>query len=231
MGKRDLRTVIAPSGYARSSDFRISSVIKGLIGRSHDVFWRKRGMTSLKYLSIQSSLRGDNRGQAIFELGKNKLIRSPLEFFALQKIGVTILKIGRFLDIFWRKRGRTKSIMSYSCLTRVSSIIKWILGTSPRMIIGLIFLTSTNMTGTAKAECVPQPNCASIGYTETSCETQSVKCPFDATKLYCLPCDSKYQYSCSGVGESGSGNGCKGKYESCGCANNYVSFCDVIFCS
>ena len=99
------------------------------------------------------------------------------------------------------------------------------------MTIGLIFLTSMSMTGIVRAECVPQPNCASIGYTETSCETQAVKCPFDATKLYCLPCDSKYQYSCSGVGESGSGNSCKGKYESCTCADNYVSFCDVIFCS
>ena len=168
MGKRDLRTVIAPSWQARLSNFRISSVIKGLIGRS--------------------------------------------------------------LDVFWRKRGMTKSIMSYSCLTRVSSIIKWILGTSPRMTIGLIFLTSTNMTGTAKAECVPYPDCASIGYTETSCETQAVQCPFDATKLYCLPCDSKYQYTCNGVGEVGEGAGCKGKYEACGCKSGYNYFCGINFC-
>ena len=88
-----------------------------------------------------------------------------------------------------------------------------------------------SMTTIARAECVPYPDCATIGYTETSCETQAVKCPFDGSKLYCLPCDSKYQYTCNGEGEAGSGTSCKGKYEVCGCANNYVSFCDVIFCS
>ena len=51
MWKCDLRTVIAPSGYARSSDLRIRSIIKGLlIGRSLDVFFQKRGMTVKKYL-------------------------------------------------------------------------------------------------------------------------------------------------------------------------------------
>ena len=97
--------------------------------------------------------------------------------------------------------------------------------------LSFLSMTIFLLSNIARAECVPQPNCASIGYTETSCETQAVKCPFDSSKLYCLPCDSKYQYSCSGVGESGSGSGCKGKYESCTCADNYVSFCDVIFCS
>ena len=48
------------------------------------------------------------RGQAIFELGKNKLIRRPLEFFALQKIGVTIVfLIGKSLDDCLRNRGMT----------------------------------------------------------------------------------------------------------------------------
>ena len=98
---------------------------------------------------------------------------------------------------------------------------------SCRLVLLILILSAS----IARAECVPQPNCASIGYTETSCETQAVKCPFDSSKLYCLPCDSKYQYSCSGVGETGEGNGCKGKYESCTCADNYVSFCDVIFCN
>ena len=61
MGKFDLRTVIVPSGYARSRDLRISNIIKGLIGRSLDVFWRKRGMTVKKYLS--------NRGMISFKQG------------------------------------------------------------------------------------------------------------------------------------------------------------------
>ena len=60
MGKSDLRTVIAPSVSARSSDIHVN---------------------------------------------ENKLIRRPLEFFALQKIGVTVLKIGRSLDDCLRNRG------------------------------------------------------------------------------------------------------------------------------
>ncbi len=75
---------------------------------------------------------------------------------------------------------------------------------------------------TAHAECTPAPDCASIGYTETSCETTSLKCPFDTTKLYCLPCDSKYQYTCSGTGYAGgSGVSCGGKYASCECGSGF----------
>ena len=65
------------------------------------------------------------------------------------------------------------------------------------------------------ATCTPTPDCASIGYTETSCETISLKCPFDQTKLYCFPCDSSYQYTCSNSNEYGDGTSCKGKYKSC----------------
>ena len=49
---------------------------------------------------------GTNR-PGIFELMKKKIGRS-LEFFALQKIGMTKDRIiGRSLDVFWRKRGMT----------------------------------------------------------------------------------------------------------------------------
>ena len=154
-------------------------------------------MTILKYLSSKSSLRGDNRGQAIFELGKNKLIRRPFEFFALQKIGVTLHAV----------------ILGQQRVTRVSRIIKWILGSSPRMtgerkcpmmtmLMG-IFISSMSMTATANAECVPTPDCASIGYTATSCDGGFVRCPFDTSKLFCIPCDSTYKYTCSGTGYSG----------------------------
>ena len=67
----------------------------------------------------------------------------------------------------------------------------------------------------AHATCTPTPDCASIGYTETSCETISLKCPFDQTKLYCFPCDSSFQYSCSNTNEYGNGESCNGKYKSC----------------
>ena len=94
-----------------------------------------------------------------------------------------------------------------------------------------ILLSMTIFSFPVYAECVPYPSCASIGYTETSCETQAVKCPFDASKLFCLPCDTKYQYSCNETGQTGSGTSCQGKYENCNCVSGYVSFCDVTFCS
>ncbi len=80
-----------------------------------------------------------------------------------------------------------------------------------KKILPLLLLTPT----IANAECTPAPDCASIGYTQTSCETLSLKCPFDQTKLYCFPCDSSFQYTCSNPNEYGNGTSCKGKYKSC----------------
>ena len=57
-----------------------------------------------------------------------------------------------------------------------------------------ILVSSLTMTNAVHAECTPAPDCASIGYTETSCETTSLKCPFDTSKLYCLPCDTSFKY-------------------------------------
>ncbi len=80
-----------------------------------------------------------------------------------------------------------------------------------KKILPLLLLTPT----LTNAECTPTPDCASIGYTETSCETISLKCPFDQSKLYCFPCDSSYQYSCSEPNEYGDGESCNDKYKSC----------------
>ncbi len=93
------------------------------------------------------------------------------------------------------------------------------------VVIGLV---PFNVNG----ECTPTPDCASIGYTETSCETLSIKCPFDQSKLYCFPCDSAYQYTCSGVNIiGGSGVTCNGKFAQCECIagaifNKGICICD-----
>jgi len=84
-----------------------------------------------------------------------------------------------------------------------------------------ILVSSLTMTGTAYAECTPAPDCVSIGYTETSCEGKFVRCPFDISKLFCLPCDSSYKYACSETGEIGSGTACNGKYIECECTDGY----------
>ena len=77
----------------------------------------------------------------------------------------------------------------------------------------------------AYAECTPAPDCASIGYTETSCEGASLKCPFDTSKLFCIPCDSSFKYTCDGKDEVGVGDTCGGKYVSC----KTVVVCDEAF--
>ena len=143
-------------------------------------------------------------------------IGSSLEFFSLQKIGVTLHVV----------------ILGQQRVTRVSRIIKWILGSSPRMtgerkcpmmtILMGILISSMSMTGTVKAECTPTPDCATMGYTETSCDGKFVRCPFDVSKLLCIPCDSTYKHICTGTGYSGGeGASCNGKYASCVCSSGY----------
>ena len=113
-----------------------------------------------------------------FQIGNiiKRLIRIPLEFFASQKIGVTI------------------------CYILVSSV---------------------SMTNIARAECIPSPDCVEIGYTATSCTGDSLKCPFDTSKLFCVPCDSSYQYTCTQTGQKGKGASCDGKYIECECSDGY----------
>ena len=75
------------------------------------------------------------------------------------------------------------------------------------------------------AECTPTLDCASIGYTETSCETEYLACPFDSTKLKCMPCDSSFRYDCSGDNiTGGTGSACGGKYVSCTCSSTDYIF-------
>ena len=68
------------------------------------------------------------------------------------------------------------------------------------------------------AECTPTPDCDAIGYTEASCEGDSLKCPFDTSKMKCIPCDSSFRYDCSGDNITASiGSACGGKYVACEC--------------
>ncbi|MBQ8436823.1 MAG: hypothetical protein IJX20_04145 [Alphaproteobacteria bacterium] len=86
--------------------------------------------------------------------------------------------------------------------------------------IGMTFICCLLST-IAHAECTPAPDCVELGYTETSCNGGFVRCPFDINKLFCLPCDSSYKYTCSETGEIGSGIACNGKYIECECTDGY----------
>ena len=86
---------------------------------------------------------------------------------------------------------------------------------------------------TINAQCVATQDCATLGYTETSCSGGSgVKCPF-GNKWACFKSDSEYEQefctkygftlSCTGEGYSGgSGKACNGKYSECTCATGYI---------
>lgn len=70
----------------------------------------------------------------------------------------------------------------------------------------------------------PTTNCTTLGYTQTSCPSGGVKCPWDTSKWHCDPCDSAYKYACTGTGYAGgSGTACGGKYTSCNCATGYFN--------
>ena len=73
------------------------------------------------------------------------------------------------------------------------------------------------------AQCTENTDCASLGYTETSCPDGGLKCPL-GNYWYCPgeQCSDDYQYTCTGSNEAGgSGEACGGKYKSCTCADGY----------
>ena len=79
------------------------------------------------------------------------------------------------------------------------------------------------------AQCVATQDCATLGYTETSCSGGTgVKCPF-GNKWACFKSESEFcnEYgftlTCTGTGYSGGvGKACNGKYNYCSCANGYT---------
>ena len=83
------------------------------------------------------------------------------------------------------------------------------------------------------AQCVATQDCATLGYTETSCSGGTgVKCPF-GNKWACFKSESEikgqlctelgFTLTCTGTNQTGGGsNACNGKYNYCSCADGYV---------
>ncbi len=133
------------------------------------------------------------------------------------------LLIGSPLDDCCRNRGMTKGEKT----RKQGRTFIFINRKIPRIFllcrkIGMTFICCL-LSSTTYAECTPAPDCASIGYTETSCEGGFVRCPFNINKLLCIPCDSSYKYTCSGDNMTGgTGTACGGKYASCECSGSYI---------
>ncbi len=91
--------------------------------------------------------------------------------------------------------------------------------------LGVLFLSGVSEN--ALAQCVATTDCATLGYTESSCPDGGVKCPFGngyycggLTKEKCA--DLGFQYSCTGANDGGgAGEDCAGKYAECACSSGY----------
>ena len=88
----------------------------------------------------------------------------------------------------------------------------------------------TTGAGSVSAQCVTSQDCAALGYTDSACPGSGVKCPF-GNSWYCGGGAAEdciklgYDKSCTGAGESGSGETCNGKYQSCSCDSSYKYTC------
>ena len=86
---------------------------------------------------------------------------------------------------------------------------------------------------TINAQCVATQDCATLGYTETSCSGgNGVKCPF-GNKWACFKSESEiknqlctelgFTQTCTGTNQTGgAGKACNGKYNYCSCTDGYV---------
>ena len=101
----------------------------------------------------------------------------------------------------------------------------------------LLIGTSLSLIPTlTSAQCVATQDCATLGYTETSCSGGSgVKCPF-GNKWACFKSESEikqevekefcneygFTLSCTGTNQTGGGGkACNGKYSECTCTSGY----------
>ncbi len=82
------------------------------------------------------------------------------------------------------------------------------------------------------SQCVATQDCATLGYTETSCNgSKGVKCPF-GNKWFCFTTKDElknelcqelgFTQTCTGENQTGSSYNCNGKYNYCNCTNGYV---------
>ena len=93
----------------------------------------------------------------------------------------------------------------------------------------LLLGTSLSLVPTlTNAQCVATTDCATLGYTQTSCpDGKGLKCPFGNT--FACPATDKsvcekygFKYTCIGAGYAfGNGKGCNMQYETCNCADGY----------
>ena len=81
------------------------------------------------------------------------------------------------------------------------------------------------VVGEACGQCVSSQDCASLGYTKSSCpDGNGVKCPFGNAWFCVDQCGIGFKYTCTGTGygTQPASAACNGKYTSCVCADKYT---------
>ena len=96
------------------------------------------------------------------------------------------------------------------------------------LLIGTSLSLIPNLTS---AQCVATQDCATLGYTETSCSGGTgVKCPF-GNKWFCggdntTICKQEgFTNACTGAGQFGKGESCANLYKQCDCQSTYKYAC------
>ena len=93
-----------------------------------------------------------------------------------------------------------------------------------------IISVSLATSGNAWAQCVSTQDCATLGYTESSCPNGGVKCPF-GNKWFCggdntTICKQEgFTNACNGAGQLGKGESCANLYKQCDCQDTYKYTC------
>ena len=94
-----------------------------------------------------------------------------------------------------------------------------------------IISVSLATSGKAWAQCVSTQDCATLGYTESSCPNgKGVKCPF-GNKWFCggdstTICKQEgFTNACTGAGQLGKGESCANLYKQCDCQSTYKYAC------
>ena len=93
-----------------------------------------------------------------------------------------------------------------------------------------IISVSLATSGNAWAQCVSTQDCATLGYTESSCPNGGIKCPF-GSKWFCggdstAICKQEgFTNACTGTGQIGKGESCANLYKQCDCQSTYKYTC------
>jgi len=190
---------------------------KNKIGRSFDVFWRKRGMTSLKdWLGGMTVKNKCNRGMTI-----NVVVFSLFLLFPNLSYSATVFLPDAQNEEVFNSLSTPPVVSIDSVLCEEIGYTYYSSGQCPAY-----HNQETCVFSDKYLKCDGEGWCLDNSYTMSSCTSPKIvdtQCPNGLLWYkYCV-CPTTYKYACTGTGySSGSGTVCESKYTSCNCATNYV---------